>query len=126
MIDVSEGDLIILVSDGIHDNLDPQTIGHTPKDCGLSLNNIIFPFIFFFSDVSSSTGLDHDSWDSVPQSSIHGAKIRYSEKFVAELITKNVDVCDAITPEGVVTRLIGVHLFVLSPSLSLRHIFDLS
>lgn len=29
-----EGDLILLLSDGVHDNLDPQTLGKLPKDIG--------------------------------------------------------------------------------------------
>lgn len=29
-----EGDLIMILSDGVHDNLDPQVLGKTPKECG--------------------------------------------------------------------------------------------
>jgi len=34
-----EGDLIIIVSDGVHDNLDPQTLGKIPKDLNLPHNS---------------------------------------------------------------------------------------
>ena len=29
---VDEGDIIIVMSDGVHDNLDPQTLGLSPRD----------------------------------------------------------------------------------------------
>jgi len=31
-----EGDFIFLMSDGVHDNLDPQTLGFTPEDLGMA------------------------------------------------------------------------------------------
>lgn len=37
---VEEHDLIILVSDGVHDNLDPQVLGKSPKDI---VENTAFP-----------------------------------------------------------------------------------
>eukprot|EP00727_Mastigamoeba_balamuthi_P008227 m51a1_g4025 hypothetical protein (1123) ;mRNA; f:597392-606591 len=32
-----KGDLILIVSDGVHDNLDPQTLGDTPKDWNIAV-----------------------------------------------------------------------------------------
>lgn len=34
---VDEGDIIFLVSDGVHDNLDPQLLGNSPMDLGCPL-----------------------------------------------------------------------------------------
>jgi hypothetical protein len=33
-----DGDLIIIVTDGIHDNLDPQHLGRVPKDMSKEFN----------------------------------------------------------------------------------------
>lgn len=33
---LDEGDVIIVVSDGVHDNLDPQSLGYSPQDLGLN------------------------------------------------------------------------------------------
>lgn len=32
---LSEGDLVLVCSDGVHDNLDPQHLGKTPQEFGL-------------------------------------------------------------------------------------------
>jgi len=34
---VDEGDIITVVSDGVHDNLDPKLLGRTPKEVGLDI-----------------------------------------------------------------------------------------
>lgn len=34
-----KGDLIILATDGVHDNLDPQTLGESPRDWGLQYDS---------------------------------------------------------------------------------------
>ena len=36
---ISEGDTIVIVSDGIHDNLDPQLRGKSPRDLGLDADD---------------------------------------------------------------------------------------
>lgn len=36
MVPCRDKDMIILMSDGVHDNLDPQILGLTPKDLGIS------------------------------------------------------------------------------------------
>lgn len=53
--EVNEGDIILAVSDGVHDNLDPITIGMVPKDLGLVGDTFL-------------------SWKSIPKSD--GAEIR--------------------------------------------------
>jgi len=35
----SEGDIIIVVTDGIHDNIDPYYSGKTPKDIGITVED---------------------------------------------------------------------------------------
>jgi len=35
-----ENDLILVLSDGVHDNLDPQVLGKVPKDAGPQYNNL--------------------------------------------------------------------------------------
>jgi hypothetical protein len=35
----STGDIVILLSDGVHDNLDPQMLGVSPRDLGLPVDN---------------------------------------------------------------------------------------
>jgi len=37
-----EGDIIIVVTDGIHDNLDPYYCGKTPKDIGITVEDNIW------------------------------------------------------------------------------------
>jgi len=39
MAPCEEGSLIIVVSDGVHDNLDPEHLGLMPKDLGLDLDS---------------------------------------------------------------------------------------
>lgn len=43
---LNSGDFIMLLSDGIHDNLDPELLGHNPRSLGLNV----------------------DSWDAIPKS----------------------------------------------------------
>jgi len=45
-----ENDLILMLSDGVHDNLDPQVLGRPPKDCG--------PDFTSYSDWSEITDTD--------------------------------------------------------------------
>jgi hypothetical protein len=36
---LNEGDIVVMVSDGVHDNLDPQQMGKQPRDIGVSCNS---------------------------------------------------------------------------------------
>jgi hypothetical protein len=36
---VHEGDIVTVVSDGVHDNLDPQMLGVAPADVGLTIDS---------------------------------------------------------------------------------------
>jgi len=64
-LECQDHDIIILVSDGIHDNLDPKFVGKTPEDLGLK-----------------STG---KSWDTVEDSA---QAIKASQQWSLELINK--------------------------------------
>jgi hypothetical protein len=41
----NQDDVIIMVSDGVHDNLDPQQLGKTPHDLGISLKENSWKYI---------------------------------------------------------------------------------
>jgi len=66
---VFEGDMLILVSDGVHDNLDPQLIGKSPLK------------------IDSSVGAT--SWDDLPPDASERIKTLYREKKLARLIHKS-------------------------------------
>jgi hypothetical protein len=51
VVELSEGDLVFLVSDGVHDNLDPQTLGKKPNDCGL-FSNAEFAFLVYQANIN--------------------------------------------------------------------------
>ncbi|EFA76545.1 hypothetical protein PPL_10313 [Heterostelium album PN500] len=55
-----ENDIIILVSDGVHDNLDPQTIGVTPRECQLP----------------------YDHWSDMETEKIQECKSKYMQEFL--------------------------------------------
>ena len=65
-----ESDIIILVSDGVHDNIDPRQLGKKPSEIGIIVNP--------------------DSWDKVKEekSNDHDNKIsEWSEKYLNNLIS---------------------------------------
>ena len=78
----SEDDILVLCSDGVHDNLDPQSLGFEPKECGLP----------------SWSGRDgHCDYKTMM-----GAKA----KFTHEWLKKNlVPVAGNPTPEAIVNQL---------------------
>merc|ERR1712137_1281297 len=71
-------DLLILVTDGVHDNLDPELLGKTPRECGL----------------------DVDQWEHVDMNDTRRAKIAFQEAKMIELIEKSKrtpqSVCDTL------------------------------
>eukprot|EP01103_Thecamoeba_quadrilineata_P018296 TRINITY_DN68_c4_g3_i1.p1 TRINITY_DN68_c4_g3~~TRINITY_DN68_c4_g3_i1.p1 ORF type:complete len:1006 (+),score=211.87 TRINITY_DN68_c4_g3_i1:106-3123(+) len=67
--DVSEGDLLMLVSDGIHDNLDPQTLGLLPSDCNIE---------------------GAESWTSALKSQVAREKETYALQLLRRLLIKQV------------------------------------
>jgi len=59
------GDIIILCSDGVHDNLDPQNLGKKPADCELV----------------------GDDWSIIPNDIGMTAKNKYMNKLITDIIT---------------------------------------
>lgn len=59
-----ENDIIVVVSDGVHDNLDPQTLGKFPTDLDLP----------------------NKSWDELTLDGVHKAKAAYMKKLLGGLI----------------------------------------
>mmetsp|Transcript_14184 Transcript_14184/g.36229 ORF Transcript_14184/g.36229 Transcript_14184/m.36229 type:complete len:855 (-) Transcript_14184:59-2623(-) len=59
---VHPGDIIVLCSDGIHDNFDPQIMGLDPKDCNV----------------------DSESWEALDPLSAISSKAEFSESYVAK------------------------------------------
>jgi len=84
-VEVREGDLIFIVSDGIHDNLDPETLGKSPLDLNL-------PFEEWSVDFDEAT---------------HLAKIQFAEKFAAQIICEGLKEGEIVTPEHLVHTLIA-------------------
>jgi serine/threonine protein phosphatase PrpC len=82
-----DGDLIIIVTDGIHDNLDPQHLGKVPKDMPKEFN------------------LVGDKWDDVDPAKAIFAKNAY----VTELLQSMLKVADGEppTPQEVADRLVN-------------------
>jgi len=77
-----EGDIIFVVTDGVHDNLDPQHLGKLPKDMPKEFN------------------LHGDRWDDVDQAKATFAKNSSVTTLLQDLLN------DATTPKQVTDRLI--------------------
>jgi len=75
-----KGDLILAMSDGVHDNLDPISLGKLPSDFGLSSS----------------------SWKEIPDTEIEKLKNKYMTDKLVELISLEKDV----TPKSVTLALI--------------------
>jgi len=65
-------DIILLVSDGIHDNLDPEAMGKKPRDVGLNF----------------------DDWKSVPQKKGEKAKTKWQCKMIQDLCLKDEELIE--------------------------------
>ncbi len=48
---LQEGDLVVLCTDGVHDNLDPEFMGVAPNSCGLSATSWNSGEHFIFSQI---------------------------------------------------------------------------
>jgi serine/threonine protein phosphatase PrpC len=62
-----EDDIIVVVSDGVHDNLDPQTLGKFPADLNLP----------------------QKTWEELTTDGLHRAKANYMKTLLGELIFNN-------------------------------------
>jgi len=84
-----ENDLILMMSDGVHDNLDPQILGKLPKDIGPEWSSIA-------------------DWTSFPsEESAEAAKIQFMKKFLGDDVIgggeeerkQRLKVCSFAAPE---------------------------
>jgi len=73
-----ENDIIVVVSDGVHDNLDPQTLGKFPSDLNLP----------------------NKSWDELTLDGIQKAKAMYMKKLLGELIFSSGEITPASITEN--------------------------
>lgn len=69
---IKEGDILIAVSDGVHDNLDPITIGKDPKDLGLQF----------------------ETWEEIPKDVLNKCRVDYMCQTLKVLISE----CPQPTP----------------------------
>jgi len=71
----AQGDILIVLSDGVHDNLDPQVLGKCPKDLGL----------------------EEQKWDDVDLEEGTALKAKFMEDLMTKLITEDgLDITPAI------------------------------
>jgi len=75
----NDKDIIILVSDGVHDNLDPSHMGLSPKD--------------------KSVGLNYDNWADVPVEESLEAKTKFMDNYYSKIIKEEAQKCgQEVTP----------------------------
>lgn len=67
-----EGDIIALVSDGVHDNLDPHTLGKSPSELGITAEN--------------------DSWDNVNHDAIADKLQQFTINLITSIVGKPINV----------------------------------
>jgi len=92
-VHAQEGDIIFVCSDGVHDNLDPQRLGKSPKSIGLNV--------------------DKNSWENVVNhKEASEAKAKWSLNFVSKLLTSKKT---QITPE-LITKTLIEHALQLTES----------
>jgi len=78
---VEDGDLVLLMSDGVHDNLDPQSLGLRPRDACPS-----FP--------------EPKEWEELTYEEAEGSKEDYQTKWLQSAINKHFRPVDALEAEG--------------------------
>ena len=88
---VQEGDMIIALSDGVHDNFDPQACGISPRELGM----------------------EADTWEQAPYDLALQAKTTFMEQRIMENLRS---LPTSFTPEHVVARLIETSETITSPS----------
>eukprot|EP01125_Pyxidicula_operculata_P019782 TRINITY_DN7201_c0_g1_i1.p1 TRINITY_DN7201_c0_g1~~TRINITY_DN7201_c0_g1_i1.p1 ORF type:complete len:1378 (+),score=270.87 TRINITY_DN7201_c0_g1_i1:58-4191(+) len=82
------GDIILLCSDGVHDNFDPETLGLTPGE--------------LTPDVTQKKVYSSD-WDNLPVKEVELLKSRYACKKVQERLRR----CKDYTPQGFANSLVN-------------------
>jgi hypothetical protein len=81
--EAAEGDILISVSDGVHDNLDPATIGMVPADLGLQ-------------------GTEHADWKTAPKEAATRARTQHMCASIARIISKLPRVNPALVAKSIV------------------------
>lgn len=81
-----EGDIVIIVSDGVHDNLDPQSLGRTPGETDIELAS-------------------YESWKDVPSVLGEKYKTRHREQLLRQLIQPVFPEAE-VTCTGIVSRVV--------------------
>eukprot|EP01133_Synstelium_polycarpum_P008018 gene8018-9420_t len=79
-----ENDIIILVSDGVHDNLDPQTIGVAPKECQLP----------------------HESWSDMEFEKVQENKSKYMQEFLKKKLRSPDNDLEPLSAKMITEKLI--------------------
>jgi len=74
-----DGDLIILVSDGVHDNFDPQHLGKLPRDLHEFVEN----------GLHTSKDKDLNSWEELDVERVAKLKNRYRCKLLSNLLLRD-------------------------------------
>jgi hypothetical protein len=75
-----EHDLLMIMSDGVHDNLDPMTLGKSPQD-------LLLP---------------HSSWDELPHEQLCKAKASYMKNLLEQLVFEG-----ELSPLAITTRVMS-------------------
>ena len=106
---VKRNDLIILVTDGVHDNLDPQLLGLLPKDVNPMLTA--------------------ESWDDLSPEAAQLIKSEYRERKLGEIISKSdrtpSSICDELVDHCFEVTTSSRHFMETNPSEPLPEDFDL-
>jgi len=63
-IGCNEGDMVLVVSDGVHDNLDPQCLGYEPSEFGLNVK----------------------AWDEIPIADCTKTKTKFMNEYITKII----------------------------------------
>jgi len=88
----AENDTLLLLSDGVHDNLDPQTLGKSPSDLSV----------------------DGDNWEEVDVAAGTKAKTQYMCNLLKKFILDENN--ETLTPKLITKRVINYCLDLTAPS----------
>lgn len=98
-IPCNEDDIIIVVSDGVHDNLDPQSLGKSPTDCGL-------------------TGT---SWEELDSELVEKTKTTCRENMIRQFIDEQIKMHNKVSPAAISRALLN---HAVATTLASRHFLE--
>lgn len=81
----SPEDIVVIMSDGVHDNLDPQTLGRVPSELNISTSTDTWK-----------------SWDEVPHDSLMKVKSQFMRRMLGGIVFSD----DHPSPASITTKLI--------------------